>query len=142
MTLVIDASVALKWFIQEDGSEQAAILLAGRDRLIAPDLIIAEVCNAGWKSLRSGQMTPSQHDHMASRMALAFDALVPPGSLARAAAIICRALDHPMYDCFYVALAERDGGKLITADQRLVRRLKATAWEEQVIDLRTVAPGQ
>ena len=49
MTVVIDASVALKWFVEEQGTEQAAALLAGQDLLIAPDLIVAEVANAGWK---------------------------------------------------------------------------------------------
>jgi predicted nucleic acid-binding protein len=55
LTLVIDASVALKWFIDEDGSDRAAALLDGKELLIAPDLIVAEVCNAGWKAVRAGR---------------------------------------------------------------------------------------
>ena len=56
MTVVIDASVALKWFVEEQGTDQAAALLAGNDLLIAPDLIVAEVANAGWKAVRTGTM--------------------------------------------------------------------------------------
>ena len=52
MTLVVDASVALKWFVDEDGSDRAVALLDGDEPLIAPDLVVAEVCNAAWKSLR------------------------------------------------------------------------------------------
>jgi len=142
VTWVIDASVALKWFIEEDGSRQAASLLDQPERLIAPDLIIAEVCNAGWKSVRSGQMTPAQHDHMAARVALAFDTLAPLNGLARAASRIGRSLDHPIYDCFYLALADQTDARLVTADQRLIRRLAGSAWTEQIVYLRNIPTGR
>jgi predicted nucleic acid-binding protein len=50
------------------GTDQAAALLAGQDLLIAPDLIVAEVANAGWKAVRAGTMLPEQHDHAAARL--------------------------------------------------------------------------
>lgn len=46
MTFVVDASVAVKWFIEDNDSARARQLLAGDEALIAPDLVIAEVCNA------------------------------------------------------------------------------------------------
>jgi hypothetical protein len=51
---------------KQEGSAQAAALLTGPHTLIAPDLIIAEVANAGWKAVRSGGMTRDQHDHAAA----------------------------------------------------------------------------
>ncbi len=45
-TVVVDASVALKWFVDEAGSNQARLLLIRDLSLVAPDLIVAEVCNA------------------------------------------------------------------------------------------------
>jgi predicted nucleic acid-binding protein len=132
---VIDASVALKWFIQEDGSAEASALLTGSDTLIAPDLIIAEVANAGWKAVRSGSMTPEQHDHAASRLAMAFDTLFPLGPLAPRAARISRELDHSAYDCFYLALAETRQATLVTADGRLLKRIRGTRWASVVVDL-------
>ncbi len=128
MTLVIDASVALKWFLDEMGSMQAQALLAAPDLLIAPDLIVAEICNAGWKAVRAGTMLPEQHDHAASRVAAAFDELVPLASLARRACAISRTLNHPAYDCFYLALSEQRGAVLVTADQRLLQRVDGTEW--------------
>lgn len=83
---VVDASVALKWFVEEEGSDLAAELLMTRALLTAPDLIVAEVCNAAWKAVRSGTMTPEQHDHAASRLAAVFDELSPlppPGGARR-----------------------------------------------------------
>jgi predicted nucleic acid-binding protein len=136
VTLAVDASVALKWFVEEAGSETAAALLTGRDSLIAPDLIIAEVCNAGWKAVRAGGMTAMQHDHAAARMALAFDELVPLASLAPYAVALARHLDHPVYDCFYLALAQERDVQVVTADRRLIRRLEGTPWASRVVELR------
>ena len=56
MTLVVDASVACKWFVAESGSDAAAALLAGDQMLLAPDLIVPEVCNAAWSKLRRGEI--------------------------------------------------------------------------------------
>lgn len=46
MILAIDAGVAPKWFLDEEGLREAASLLTREDCLIAPDLIVPEVCDA------------------------------------------------------------------------------------------------
>jgi predicted nucleic acid-binding protein len=136
MTFVIDASVALKWFIEEDGSAEATAFLNATDSLIAPDLIVVEVCNAAWKALRSGTISGEQQDYAASRLPELFDELVPLATLAPRAVAISRALDHPVYDCFHLALAEQRGAALITADRRLLRRLHGTELATHAQDLR------
>ena len=55
MTLVVDASVALKWYLVESGAESARQILADDDRLVAPELVVAEVCNACWLACRHGE---------------------------------------------------------------------------------------
>ena len=67
--LVIDASVALKWFVEEDGTQQAAAILDGTELLIAPDLIVAEVCNAGWRAVRAGTMHAASMTMRRARLA-------------------------------------------------------------------------
>jgi predicted nucleic acid-binding protein len=141
VTLVIDASVALKWFVEEEGTRQAAAILSGTDLLIAPDLIVAEVCNAGWRAVRAGTMLPAQHDHAAARLALAFDELLPLAPLAERAAALSRELAHPAYDCFYLVLAEERGARMVTADRRLVSRVAGTEWKTLVVDLRSIMPA-
>jgi predicted nucleic acid-binding protein len=49
VTTVLDASVALRWCCQLNGSDRAEELLRSNDRLIAPDLVRAEITNAAWK---------------------------------------------------------------------------------------------
>ena len=46
--LVLDASVAVKWFVEEPGTAAALALLAEDESLIAPELVIAEVANVAW----------------------------------------------------------------------------------------------
>ena len=52
MTVVVDASVALKWYVVEHDTPMAWAVREGADAVIAPDLVIAEVCNAAWKAWR------------------------------------------------------------------------------------------
>jgi predicted nucleic acid-binding protein len=141
VTIVVDASVALKWFIKGEGSAQASTLLTGPHMLIAPDLIVAEVANAGWKAIRTGCMLPEQHDQAAARLPLAFDSLVPLASLTPRAVTISQALNHPVYDCFHLDLAEERGATLVTADRRLLARLASSEWEGLAVNLQSIIVG-
>ena len=132
MSVVIDASVACKWFVEEAGSADAEKLLAGGDELVAPDLIVAEVCSAFWKKLRAGQMTAPQATAAMEGLPGFFDDLVPCHRLGARALAIAEALGHPVYDCFYLALVELNDVPLVTADQRLLARLAGTPWSERV----------
>src|SRR5271165_1408070 len=130
--VIIDAGVALKWFVDEDGSKPAEILLTRADVLIAPDLIRPEVCNATWKMVRRGMMHPAQQIAAVTRVPSILDELVPTAAFAPRAAALSRALDHPVYDCFYMALREQRDGTLVSADRRLVHRVTDTIWERMV----------
>jgi predicted nucleic acid-binding protein len=132
MTLVVDASVALKWFVLEAGSEAALRLVGRGERLVAPNLLVAEVCNATWKRVRRGDAKPEQLADAAETLPRAIDAFVPDAPLARRAAAIALELGHPVYDCFYLALAEREDARVVTADRRLVERLARTAWKARI----------
>lgn len=127
MTLVVDASVALKWYVAEADSAAAADVGA-RPGLVAPSLLVAEVANGLWKTERLGRLPAGEADRAISDLPSWFDRLVPPEDLAARALVIARALDHPIYDAFYVALGEREGAPLVTADQRLCKAVASTPW--------------
>jgi predicted nucleic acid-binding protein len=129
VSVVIDASVALKWFLaDEPNAAQAFAIVQGETMLIAPDILIAEVCNAAWRSARLGRITQDQVNEIAVALPRFFDALIGAADLAPRAVAIAGQLDHPVYDCLYVALAEAQEANLVTADTRLLGKLRGTAW--------------
>jgi predicted nucleic acid-binding protein len=123
VTLVVDASVAAKWFIQEDGRDEALRLLDATERH-APDLILAEVANAAWKKALRGEVT-SDHARLIGRtLGHYFDVLHPCDVLIERAVAMALELRHPIYDCLYLACAESVAAPLVTADRRLLRAIR------------------
>ena len=126
MTLVVDASVALKWYLIEDGAEAARQNLADGATLVAPELIVAEVCNAAWLAGRRGEISAAQQGAIAEDIGRVFDQLERLVPYASRAMAIARELDHPAYDCFYLTLSEALDAPLVTADGRLLARVAGT----------------
>src|SRR6185437_13955244 len=89
----------------------------------------ARGCNAGWAMHRAGRATRDQVQDMPLRLRELIDRVVPSAELAPSAADIALQLDHPVYDCFYLALAERREIELLTADRRLVRKAAGSPWQ-------------
>lgn len=117
---VIDASVVIKWVIDEPGSEHAVKLIDG-PTLSAPDLLMSECANILWKKVRRGELTRDEASLAIELLVRADVELVPTRALASAATRLSLDLDHPAYDCMYLALAIDRGDAFVTADRRLVR---------------------
>lgn len=135
MRLVVDASVAVKWLVEEDYSEIADKLLDERHQLFAPRLMASEVGNALWRKARLGEMERSRAGLLAaaiSEMAVSWmsDEAVCPDAVR-----LSLALDHPVYDCVYLALAHRIGATLVTADARFANALLETEHGGAVVKL-------
>lgn len=123
MTLVVDASVAVLWTLEQRGSDRAAAL-SEEDGLIAPSLIVAEIGNAIWKAVRRGEL-PRAEAVAALEIALGpLGQLMPVEGLRVRALELAVDLNHPIYDCFYLALAERERCALVSADARLLAAAK------------------
>ena len=120
MTVVVDASIALKWVLPEAGSASAAALRAADSALIAPTLVMAEIGNALWKKTMRKEI--DRHEAVSAlRLALShFAEFFPLDDLRETALELAIALRQPIYDCFYVALAQRERCALVTADPRLL----------------------
>jgi predicted nucleic acid-binding protein len=132
LKLVVDASVAIKWMIDEIDSAAADRLLDGGHDFLAPELIIAEVLSAAWKHRRRGRIDDAQFDEILIRVARGPVAYRPLKPLAPRAAALARELDHPVYDCFYLALAEVESAPLTTADRRLLTVVHGTPLADRV----------
>jgi predicted nucleic acid-binding protein len=114
---VVDASVAIKWVVEEEGSDRARLLASAK--LEAPDLLPIECANILWRKVRLGDL---RGEEAAERLALLLRSpvtLIGSRELLDAALRLSLDLGHPVYDCVYLALAIRDGMPLLTADRRL-----------------------
>ena len=111
-------------------SGAAIALLAGDEPLVAPDLVVAEVTNAAWKLVRAGEISGEHGARIAAAVPAAFSALVGAARLSARAFALAHELDHPVYDCLYLALAEVEDVRMVTADRRLLARLRGSGWEE------------
>jgi predicted nucleic acid-binding protein len=85
MSLIVDASIAVKWVVEEPGSGAAKAVLSSGERLIAPDLVLAEIGNAIRKKLSHGIIPREQAVLAAGTAERAFDELVPIRLLAASA---------------------------------------------------------
>jgi predicted nucleic acid-binding protein len=133
--VVVDASVALKWFFAEEDSERADELAKREPNLRAPALLLTEVANALWRLHRRGLLERDVAMTILREAPRYFREIADAGPLLGRALDIALAFDHPVYDCLYVALAERRGERLVTADRRLLKRFEATPLASRFVAL-------
>jgi len=142
MRLVVDASVAVKWLVAEGDSDIAREMAAREEDLHAPRLMASEIANALWRKARLGEIGRGDAGVMLASV---------PGMPVRWGGdeMICAdavrlalALDRPVYDCVYLALAHRIGGIVVTADLRFVNALAPTEHGEAIMALADYATGR
>lgn len=129
MRYVLDASVALKWVLPEPDSAKA---LALRDKyrravheLLAPDVFPIELTHTLAKAERRRIITPTEGNLKLHDLLSTLPALIPYLPILPRAYAIASNARIGVYDCLYVALAEREGCEFVTADAKLVGNLKA-----------------
>ena len=123
---VVDASVMVKWLVNEDHSEKAAGLLEIGLTLVAPALVFAEAANALWAMRRRGDITTSDlADAVDALQAVPVSLPVPMPQLSAAAARLAVDLDHPVYDCFYLALSVQTQYPVVTADAQFHDKVRS-----------------
>jgi predicted nucleic acid-binding protein len=130
--VVVDASVAVKWFLPENGealADQALALLDKYDkqevRFVVPDLFYVETASAIWKAVRVGRVPRAFGDQALVLLTQRKFPTVPSLKLLDKAFQIAADYGRTVYDCLYVALAVQTNTHLITADERLANSLAA-----------------
>jgi predicted nucleic acid-binding protein len=123
--VVVDASVAAKWFVVEHDSERAFDLLA-LEALFAPQLLAVEVAAAITRRFRMGAM---EEGDARRKLQLARETLrrpvfqlLPDADLIERASEIALTIRHPVQDCLYIACAERSAADVLTVDPTLLKR--------------------
>lgn len=135
MLLVVDASVAVKWLVAEENSDLARRVLHSDHELLAPRLMASEVGNALSRKVRMGQLERERAAVIAAAIPEIVDAWADDEVIVPDAIRLSVALDVPIYDCVYLALALHEGGILVTADIRFVNAVAQTEHREDVISL-------
>jgi predicted nucleic acid-binding protein len=128
--LAVDCSVIMKWELpNEQFTAEAAELLrdweSGAVLILSVDLLPSEIGGAILRTLRRGRFTEAQAQaSLRTLLGLSFE-LRPSGPLVEQAYEIAYQHNQRIYDCFYVALAEREQVDLWTSDERLFNALGA-----------------
>lgn len=134
---VVDANVPIKWFIPEVLSREALRLAESRHQLIAPDLLYAEIGNALWQKIQRGSLQPGEARDILGSIGAAPLEVYPVRPLNALALDLAIGLGCTVYDGCYLALALGQDCLLVTADDRLLRRLPKP-YAERVIHLSAV----
>ena len=121
MKLTVDASIVVKWFVDEPLSEESRLLLADRLDLHAPGVLLSEFANTIWKKHRRGETTDAEpfFDELAAIPEIVN--LLPDANLVERAARVAVDIGHPVYDYLYLAGAEATNSTVITADGPLAK---------------------
>jgi predicted nucleic acid-binding protein len=137
---VVDASVAAKWAVPEDGSELAEYLVTSGALLHAPGFIFLELANVLWKRMRAGELEEAEASDLMARLRSAPLILWRGDEPLPDTLRLAKELDHAVYDCASLALALHLDAVYVTADRRFWRKAQATpALADRVLRLADLA---
>lgn len=126
MTLVVDASIAVKWFVNQPDSIRARAIADADDLLLAPDFIVAEVGNALWRHVKVKEIDLESAVEAGADLLHILDEIVSSAALFEAALRMAATLNHSVYDCLYAVLAREQRAALITDDRRFAEKLRVS----------------
>jgi len=118
--VVVDASVIVKWFSEEEGIEEALKVredhIVGTKFIIAPDLMIYELLNTlrfkpGFNNTKVGRA-------IADIFSMQIDLITPSEDLARRCSNLAFRFGITVYDACYIALGELMGIRVLTSDKK------------------------
>ncbi len=128
--VVVDASVAVKWVIDEEHTDLARALLVdgARRPIFGPPHLASEVTNALYQQFRRGHISAEEAEEALDRfLALGVQVASPPGLYRQAFAFARTHALRSSYDAEYVVLARMVGADLWTDDRVLLRAVGPSA---------------
>ncbi len=139
MRLVIDASVSVKWLVPEEDSAIARNLLGDGHEMLAPSFMALEAGNTLLQKVRRGVFDQSQAFRRSQEIFSLPIEWKDTAALTPEAIRLALELNHPVYDCIYLALARQADAVVVTADSRFVNVTTRTPYEGTVIPLNRLA---
>lgn len=135
MRLILDASIAIQFYVPEACSERALAWLTREVDFSVPDIFLVEVAQALLRHCRERRLTREDLDLAVGDLDQLVQVSFGSGDLVIRALAIAHDLDHRLHDCMYLALAERLDCALLTADERLVRKVRERAPDLRILSL-------
>ena len=123
---VVDASVAVKWFVAETDFLAADDLSASNHRLFAPRLIMTEVANALARKVTAGFMSAAEARVYLRSLPHYFDDVLAVDDLIEPTFENSCTLRHPIYDLIYIEAARKVNAQVVTADRRFIAKIIGT----------------
>jgi predicted nucleic acid-binding protein len=130
--LVVDAGVVAKWFVAEELMAEADRLRPLVGSLAAPDFCLVELANIVWKQVRRGALLADEAGAIAPLLQHSGMRFVPSGPLLGDALDLACELDHPVYDCLYVAAMDLLDARFVTWDKPLHAKLVGSRFKGSV----------
>jgi predicted nucleic acid-binding protein len=124
MKIVLDASAAMEIIFELPLSEAMRDVLAESESTFAPDLYHAEVGNALFKQIHAGKLLLETAREYYDRSLFLIDEFIGIEHLTSVALRRACALNHSIYDMYYLVLADFHDAHLMTRDKRLLALAK------------------
>lgn len=131
--LIVDASVAAKWFIEEEYGEAALSVIREGNQLHAPDFLLLEMDSIICTWVRRGAITPDEGWDVRNALRQYPIRHHPCISLLDSAYVIATRTGQTIYDCVYIALSAALKGRMVTADRKLCDALKSGPFKQHVV---------
>ena len=133
MRKVVDASVAVKWYIPEIYEQEANRLQFGGDILHAPELILPEFSNIIWKKVRFGEITEKEGKKIIDAFASRNIQFHSHQSIIKSAFTGAVITNRAVYDWTYLALAIALSCEFVTADEKFYKALEQTKLKKHLL---------
>jgi predicted nucleic acid-binding protein len=129
---VVNASIVIKWFVDEAHAEAARRLQEDQYELSALDLLWPECGNLVWKKVRRGELTPEEARLIWGGLEQQPITTVPSRLILELALEVAFDVSRTVYDSGYLALAMLLDCQLVTADQKLFNALQDGSYAAHV----------
>lgn len=130
--IVVDASVAVKWFVAETGHQEADKVLSDHPDMIAPDRLLLEVANTLLRKFQRREIEQAQASAALVRLPTLFAEIVPSQAILTQAYGLALSMKHQIYDCAYLALAVTRNSRMITADTAFAAKAGSAGYSDHV----------
>ncbi len=133
MNVVVDANVAIKWYLDEVHTAEAEQLVNGQFDIHAPELLLPEFGNVLWKKCRNDELDEKVAESILGSFLTRSIILHPHSTLLKAAYLGSKETGQAVYDWTYLALAISLECPLVTADRKFFIGLRKTRFKDRAV---------